>query len=105
MLTQADTAQAVGMPPGRVETPAFGGALGDTDTHTRESIPPGNIEENDIYQSGPAEFRTVAQRVELGPGEWALYFRHPFEGHRFRVVVDELETRAVTVYRPKREHA
>jgi hypothetical protein len=101
MLTHADMATAVGMPPVEVESLDTGGALGDTDTHTCESVPPGAIEENDIYQVGPGDFRTVAQRVELGPGEWALHFRHPFDGVRFRVVVDELEVRTVTVYRPK----
>lgn len=94
----------MGMPPGRVESPSTGGALGDTDTHERLSVPPGSVQENDIYRAGPGDFRTVAQRIELHPsetlGEIALYFRTPHEGIGFRVILDAYGPE-VTVYRPR----
>lgn len=101
MMTQADTVSAVGTPPDRVETPAPGGAFGDTSTHAEMSVPPNGIRENDIYRAGEGDFRTVSQVIELGmTGETALYFRTPHDGLGFRVVLP-LGAPDVTVYRPR----
>jgi hypothetical protein len=100
MMTQADTAPAVGTPPDRVETPATGGfGHGDTDTHRQVDTPPGKIRENDIFQAG-REFRTVAQVLHYRTGEVVLYFRAPHSGRSYR---EHFAAGApdVTVYRPR----
>jgi hypothetical protein len=100
MMTQADTASAVGTPPDRVETPATGGlGHGDTDTHRQVDTPPGKIQENDIYQAG-REFRTVSQILHYRTGEVVLYFRAPYTGRAFRVHFPAGAPDA-TVYRPR----
>jgi hypothetical protein len=101
MQTHADSATALGMPPGRVETPASVGAFGNSNTHYQVDCPPGMIREDDIFPAAPGDYRTVAQLFNLSSGETLIYFRHPHEGEQYRATVPETMVE-VTVYRPWR---